>query len=185
MPAGLQLSRSRKRFFSFFEGDSRGFTLMEMVITILLVGILSSLAAVIILQGVKGYTVEDQRSNAHYQARLAMERMVREIRLIRWDSVLGQADISTMTATDLRYQDIQGNQMGFRLNVGTVQRTQDSAATWQPLATGVTALNFNYFQQDGVTPATAPTLWFVEITMTDLQGTDTLQMRTRVHPRNF
>ena len=165
--------------------NSRGFTLIEIVITIVLVSILSGLAAMIILQGVRAYSAEQSRSDVHYQSRAAMERMAREIRLIRWNTALAQADIATMSPMVLRYTDIQGNQMGFQLNLGEIQRTQDNAATWQTLATGVTAFNINYFRQDGVTPATAATLWFVEITMTDLQGSETLQMRTRVHPRNF
>ena len=166
--------------------NSKGFTLIEIVITIVLITILSSLAALIILQGVKAYSTEQSRSDVHYQSRAAMERMAREIRLMRWDTVLAQADITTMNPTLLQYTDIQGNQMGFQLNIATVQRTQDNAATWQTLATGVQLLNFSYFQQDGVTMAAdATTLWFVEMTMTDKQGTETLQMRTRVHPRNF
>ena len=165
--------------------NSSGFTLIEIVITIVLVTILSGLAAVIALQAVKAYSTEQSRSDVHYQSRAAMERMAREIRLMRWNTALAQADVTIMSPTIIRYTDIQGNQMGFRLNVAEVQRTQDNAATWQTLATGVTALTFNYFQQDGVTPAAAATLWFVEIMMTDTQGSETVQMRTRVHPRNF
>jgi hypothetical protein len=111
--------------------------------------------------------------------------MAREIRLIRWNTTLAQADITIMTPTDLRYTDIQGNPIGFRLNTGAVQRTQDIVVTWQTLATGVTALNFSYLQQDGVTAATQANIWFVDITMTSQQGTDSLPMHTRVHPRNF
>jgi prepilin-type N-terminal cleavage/methylation domain-containing protein len=165
---------------------SKGFTLVEIVITIVLIGIISGIAAMIILQGVRAYSDEQSRSEVHYQARLAMERMAREIRSMRWNTALAQADITTMNPTDVRYTDIQGNQMGFRLNIGNLlERTQDNGATWQTLATGVTALNINYFRQDGVIPAAAATLWILEITMTDVQGMETLQMRTRVHPRNF
>lgn len=164
---------------------SSGFTLVEIVITIVLIGILSAIAAVIILQGVRAYSDERSRSDVHYQARLAIERMAREIRLMRWNTATAQAAVTLMNPTDLRYTDIQGRQMGFRLSGNIVERTEDNAATWQTLATGAQALNFSYFQQDGVTPAAAATLWFVELSMTDLQGTESLQMRTRVHPRNF
>ena len=50
----------------------KGFTLIEIVITIVLVSILSGIATLIILQGVKAYSSEDQRSDVHYQSRLAM-----------------------------------------------------------------------------------------------------------------
>jgi prepilin-type N-terminal cleavage/methylation domain-containing protein len=161
---------------------SRGFTLVEVVITIVIVGIISGIASLILLQGVRAYSDGQSRSDVHYQARLAMERMGREIRLVRSRTV---ADIPVMNPTLFLFTDSQGVQMGFRLNAGAVQRTQDNGTTWQTLATGVTALNFSYLQQDGVTPAAATTLWFVAIEMTDQQGSETLQMRTRVHPRNF
>jgi prepilin-type N-terminal cleavage/methylation domain-containing protein len=165
--------------------NSKGFTLIESIITIVIVGIISSIAALIILEGMKASSKEQNFSEAHYQARIALERMSREIKLIRWNTALAQADITTMTPTDLRYTDIQGNQMGFRLNAINIQRTQDNSATWQTLATGVIALNFSYLQQDGVTIATPANIWFVDITMTSQPGTDSLLMRTRVHLRNF
>jgi prepilin-type N-terminal cleavage/methylation domain-containing protein len=162
--------------------NSKGFTLIEIVITIVLISILSGVAALIILQGVRSYSAEGSRSNMHYQARLAVERMAREIRLVRSQTA---ADITTMNPTLIRYTDISGKQMGFRLNAGNIERTQDNAATWETLATGVTALAFTYLRQDGVTGAAATNLWFVVIDVTDQQGTETLQMRTRVHPMNF
>ena len=161
---------------------SRGFTLVEIVITIVIVGIISGIAAMVILQGAKAYSVEQSRSDVHYQARLALERMGREIRMVRSRTV---ADIPMMNPTLFLYTDSQGIQMGFRLNAGAAQRTEDNGTTWQTLATGVTALNFSYLQQDDVTAATAPTLWLVVIDMTSQQGSETLQIRTRVHPRNF
>jgi prepilin-type N-terminal cleavage/methylation domain-containing protein len=162
---------------------SNGFTLIEIVITIVIVGIIAGIAAMIIAQGVRAYSDEQSRSDVHYQARLAVERMSREIKLIRSQTI---ADITWMNPTLFQYTDVQGNQMGFRLNAGNVERTQNNGVTWQTLATGgVITLNFSYLQQDGVTGAAAATLWYVDITMSDQQGTDTLQMRTRVHPRNF
>jgi prepilin-type N-terminal cleavage/methylation domain-containing protein len=162
--------------------NSRGFTLIEAIITIVIVGIISSIAALIILAGMNASSKQLSLSGLHYQARLGVERMAREIRMVRSQTV---TDIPTMNAADFRFTDSQGIQMGFRLNAGNIQRTQDNAATWQTLASGVTSLNFSYLQQNGVTPATATTLWFVVIDMTDTQGADSLPMRTRVHPMSF
>ena len=92
-------------------------------------------------------------------------------------------DITSMTNIDLRFTDVNGSVTGFNWANPTLNRW--NGAVNDILATGITAFNFNYFQQDGVTPAAAATLWFVEITMTSQQGGESLQMRTRVHPRNF
>jgi prepilin-type N-terminal cleavage/methylation domain-containing protein len=165
-----------------YNPKSRGFTLIEIVMTIVLLTILSAIAAVIILQGVRGYTSEKSRSDVHYQARLAVERMAREIRQVRSQTI---ADITTMNAANFNFTDINGSQLGFRLNTGNIERTQDNSATWQTLAAGVTSLTYSYFQQDTITAATASTLWLVVISVNDTRGSETLQIRTQVHPRNF
>lgn len=157
--------------------QSQGFTLIEIVITIVIVGIIASIAANIILQGARIYATEDSRSNVHYQARLAMERMTKEIRQIRSPSA---ADITTMTATDLKFTKASGAIVEFTwanpvLSLGA-----------QQLATGITAFTFKYYMADGNTQTSDPTaMWFVEIIMTATQGTEMLQMSTRVHPMNL
>jgi prepilin-type N-terminal cleavage/methylation domain-containing protein len=168
---------------------ANGFTLIEIVITIVLVSILSGLAALIILQGVKTYSAEQIRSDVHYQARLAMERMAREIRLIRSQAAV---DIPTMAATDLMFCDVTGKAVEFQL-AGQVLNRRESASC-NPLAWGgwsalssssINPLTFTYLDSAGAGGATAVNLWFVEINLTDTQGSESLQMRTRVHPRNF
>jgi prepilin-type N-terminal cleavage/methylation domain-containing protein len=163
--------------------QSKGFTLIEMVIVIVLVGILATIAATIIMQGVRAYSDEQSRSDAHYQARLAVERMSREIRLIR-----GNADISVMNGTLLRFTDINGSQMGFRLNGGNIERTEDNAVSWQMLATNITGTGgniFTYLDNNGATTAAPASLWLVQIQFIATQGTESIDMRTTVHPRNF
>ena len=163
-------------------GNEDGFTLIEVVITIVLVTILASTAAVFMLQGVKSYSIEQSRSNVHYQARLAVEQMAREIRLIRSQTA---ADISIMNPSDISFTDIQNNQVRFQLNAGSIRRSPDNGTTWQPLASGVTALNFSYLQQNSTSSISATTLWFVVIDVTVQKGSETLEMRTRVYPMNF
>lgn len=167
---------------------SRGFTLIEIVITIVIVGIIAGVAAMIIAEGVRAYSNEQSRSDAHYQARLAVERMARETRLIRSQTA---GDMPTMAAADLIFCDVTGKAIEFQL-AGTVLNRRESATCsplawggWNSLATGVTPFTISYFQQDGVTVAAATNLWYVVIDVTDTQGTETLEIRTRVHPRNF
>ena len=163
--------------------QSNGFTLIEVVITIVLVSILSGIAAMIILQGVRAYSDESSRSDVHYQARLAVERMAREIRLIRSSTV---ADIPTMNGTTLLYNDINGTQMGFRLTAGNLQRTQDNGATWETLATNIPGGPvFTYLDNTGVVTGAQTSLWLVQIEAAVTQGTESVTMRTTVHPRNF
>ena len=161
--------------------NSKGFTLIEIVITIVLVSIIGGIAAMIILQGVRAYSDEQRRSDVHYQARYAMERMAREARLIRsCAAITGPANPSNT----LQFTDINGTAVTFTVNAGVLSRGADI------LATGVTSAQpFRFYQKDGTTATTScispNDIWFVEIALTATQGTETIQMRTRVHPRNF
>ncbi len=163
--------------------QSNGFTLVEIVITIVLIGILSGIAALIILQGVKAYSGEQSRSDVHYQARVAMERMTREARLIRsCAAIAGPANPSNT----LSFTDVNGNNVVFSLAGGNLLRGADL------LASGITSTQpFSFLDQNGNVTTTCsvppvPTdIWFVDINLTDTQNLETLQMRTRVHPRNF
>ena len=162
--------------------NTRGFTLIEIVITIVLVSILSGIASLIILQGMTAYTGEQSRSDVHYQARIAMERMAREIRLIRSQG----ADITSLLPADLRFTDINGSTVGFNWVAASKTLNRWNGAGNDVLATGVTAFTFTYYLQDGVTtPATAANLGCVEIVMTAQQGAETFELRSRVFPRNF
>jgi len=178
--AGVVAPRSAPR-----TAQSGGFTYIEIIIVIVLVSILGTIAAMIIMQGIRAYSDEQFRSDAHYQARFAMERMAREIREIRSSTA---ADIPAMTGTTLRYNDINGLQMGFRLNAGNIERTEDNGATWQTLAINITSPGgniFTYLDNTGAETAAPASLWLVQIQFTATQGTESIDMHTAVHPRNF
>lgn len=158
---------------------SNGFTLVEIVITIVLVSVIAAIAAMIILQGIQGYVSEASRSDVYYQARLAMERMAREIRLIR-----SPADITSLSNTNLQYTDVNNSIAGFNWTAPTLYRWNGAGS--DVLASGITAFSFSYLQQDGVTAAaTAAAVRYVDISLTAQQGAESLVMRSRVRPRNF
>ena len=166
-----------------------GFTLIELVITTVIIGIIASIAAGIISQVVMTYSTEDSRSNVRYQTQLAVERMAREIRLIQAQTA---GDIPTMTATDLMFCEVTGKAVEFQLAGAVLNRRESATCSpltwggWEPLSSsGVNALTFTYENSAGASGATAANLWFVVIDETDQQGTQTLEIRTTVHPMNF
>jgi prepilin-type N-terminal cleavage/methylation domain-containing protein len=173
------------------KAHAKGFTLIEVIITIVIVSIIAGIGALIAMQGVMSYSAEDTRSGVQYQARLAAERIVREARLIRGATA---ANIPTMTATDLIFCDVTGKAVEFQVS-GTTIRRQESATCsplawggWNTLASSIDPANssFSYFQQDGTTAAgSAAQVWFVMIKITATQGSESLAVQTRAHPMNF
>jgi len=166
--------------------NSNGFTLIELVMTIVLVSILAGLAAVIILQGIRAYSEENYQSDAHYQARLAVERMARELRMVNSAGNVGTVAIGTITGnptSSFIFTDQTGTNVRFWLNGQTLNRTVgvvDSA-----LAVGVTTLDFRHYNILSAPTTTALEVWTIDISLTDTQGSQSLPISTRVHPRNF
>jgi prepilin-type N-terminal cleavage/methylation domain-containing protein len=179
---------------AFYTPQSRGFTLIEIIITIVIVGIISGIAAMIILQGVRAYSDEQSRSDMHYQARFAVERMAREMRMIRQSTEFGAINspavpvLGTITnnpSNVFSFVDMTGTTVTYSLTGTTLNR---SAGGVNALAQGVTALSFTCFDNAGnqlANGSASTSAWTAEIAVTDTQGTETLQMRTRVHPMNF
>ncbi|MEO5657580.1 MAG: type II secretion system protein, partial [Nitrospiria bacterium] len=122
-----------------------GFTLIELVITIVLVGIIAGVGALFLQQGVRAYISADARTDLTNQGRLAIERMAREIRTIRSRT---NADIpGCCSATALSFYDVAGNRIDYAVAGGTVTRNLT------PLASGeAVVLGFLYYRTDG-TPA--------------------------------
>ncbi len=160
-----------------YKNNQNGFTLIELIMVIIITSIIASVAAIIILEGAKSYQKEVSYSDIHNQGRLAIERMAREIRLIRSATA---ADISTMTATNIVFNDINGTNIQFSFAGSAISRSGNT------LANNVQSLTFSYYQQDGTTvAASAAQVWFIQIDLTTVNAGETLSMRLRVHPRNF
>jgi prepilin-type N-terminal cleavage/methylation domain-containing protein len=165
---------------------SNGFTLIEIVIVIVIIGIISTVAAMIIMQAVKMYSDENARTDIHYQAKLAVERMAREIRSARQQSEIGTTVLGTITGNPTNsfiFTDITGTTITYSLTGTTLNRTVGGIPS--PLAQGVTTLGFQHYTSASALTTTPASVWLVEINVTDTQGANTLQIRTRVHPRNF
>jgi type II secretory pathway pseudopilin PulG len=155
----------------------RGSTLVELIITIIVVGIIAGIISVLMLQGVRAFTAQDTKASITTQGRFAVERMARDIRTIRSRTA---ADIPILTAATLSFVDTAGNAIVYTSGGGTV--TRNGTALASPNAT---ALSFSYFQQNGAVAASAAQVWVIQIDLT-FAGTDESQdFRVRVHPRNF
>lgn len=157
----------------------RGFTLIELVLTIVLIGIVSGMGATLLHQGVNAFISEDARANLTDEGRLATERMVREIRMGRGRTA---ADLpGCCSAATLNFYDIGGNQIIYTRAGATITRNGIVLAS-----ADAATLTFSYYQQDGATAAaSAAQVWTIQIDLSLTRGVETQAFRVRVHPRNF
>ena len=154
----------------------RGFTLVELVLSIALVGVLAGVLGVALFQGVKGFDLVSSRKSTLAQARLAMERMVREIRLIQQSSDV----VNVSSTTQFNFEYPHGTSIQYALSGGNLMRNTDV------LARNVNALAFTYLDGAGVATATAAQVRSVRIqlTLNAPNSHGTLTLRTQIFLRN-
>ena len=165
-----------------------GFTLIEMVIVIVLTGIVFAMGGLLLSEAVRAYFRGQAINDTDWQGRLASERMTRELRAVRSATA---ADLALPSADRIQFHDTDGNPVCFYLSGGRLMRSADGPGAAcgtteaQPLADGVAALTFSWWDSGGVSTATVGSVMYVtaslSITQTDYSGT----FRSTVRPRNF
>lgn len=158
--------------------SERGFTLVEVVLVVVLLSLFGALFGLGFVASTRATLAVDTRKEALQNARVALDRMAREVRMIRSATA---ADITTTipTASDLQFTDTYGNAIQFQLTGGNILRNADI------LAGNVTALTFSYLKNDGTAAASEAEIWRIVMDLTVTVGTESVQLRTEVHPANF
>jgi len=135
-------SVSRHRFVRGIEG----FSLMEIVVVCVLIGIIAAVIIPPLHQGVQSFAVTETRGDLTSQARQAATRMIRELRNIQKEGD-NTPNISSANATSITFADVLDNTITFCLwasgscspTGNTVQRNSN------PLVEQVSGLQFRYF----------------------------------------
>ena len=88
--------------------NNQGFTLIETIMVITLLGIVAAIIAIPLSQGVKGWFQATSREGISQSGRIAIERMAREIRNTA-RTAANNPCISTATATSFSFSDLSGD----------------------------------------------------------------------------
>ena len=154
------------------KGRADAYTLVEMVAVISILGIVGLVSSYVIIESMRIYARTAPAMDASYQVRLAVERMMREIRDMK-----DTASITTFGSSALTFDDSSDDTIAYSLSGSNLLRNGDL------LAQGVTTLSFSYWKSDGTTASAAADLHLTEIDLTVQVGTEPYRVRTAVFPR--
>ncbi len=159
-----------------------GFTLVELLMVIVLFGIVAAFAAPAMQSGFQAYFTGRDISEADWQARVALERMTRELRAVR-----APADLALAAAGDLTFVDLDGNSIRYCMGaVGTCPGAAgELMRNAQPLAVGVGALTFSFLTRTGGATGTPALAFYVSASFSATRSTITKTHQVTVAPRNF
>ncbi|HDI51943.1 hypothetical protein B5M50_07075 [candidate division KSB1 bacterium 4484_219] len=157
-----------------------GFSLVEMIVVIAVVGVLAGVAARFLLSGFRIYNFVDQRKAAIHEARLALYWLNRDLRQVRDpDGVL------VATATHVRYWNYFDEIVEYQYQDNEIERNGNT------LASNVTNFQFSYQRSGGEmmeVPVSADSLSFIWNIIADftVQIDDhSIRYHVLVHPRNY
>jgi len=166
---------------------SCGFTLIEMVASIVILGALAAISVPMLSNGFRAYEATHASLLTLSKLRYATERMVREIREVRRDPANpSDYDIAVMTATTFKFKKTDGVEVTINQPAQVTLAYSIPNVTPPPTLTDqVGNLQFKYFKEDGKTETTSKSeVAFVQISLSLTQGTATYPQRVRVGLRN-
>lgn len=163
-----------------------GFTFVETILAIVVVGVIAGVAAKVLVVGLDVYALIVNRNNAFQSARVAMDRMVDELTMLHSD------DITWIGNQRINFRDTDNNLTNFRKSTYSSQSRPGQTIPCifmsnDFLVGEVSVLDFDYFKLDGSTATTVSQVRRinVDMTVTSLAGGGSVHLRTDVFPRNF
>jgi prepilin-type N-terminal cleavage/methylation domain-containing protein len=153
-----------------------GFSLVELIVVIVLTGILAALGAQMLGKTVESFAFSRDVTKGDWQARVALERLTRDLRMVR-----APANLTIVPATAITFSDTDGNNVNYSLSSSSLMRNT------QPLADGISGLAFTYLRSDGntVETTTSSLVYYITVSFDVSRSTATTSLRATVHPRNF
>lgn len=164
----------------------RGFTIVELVVSIVLLAIVATMGAKFLSSMFGAYIETRDVTSDDWQARVALERLTRELR-----EVPSRTGLVISPATEITFVGADGDTTRYYQASNVLRRQNVTAATDQPLADNATAITFEYLTNDGVTTtAVAASVCYVTavLAIASTSGSTTTfsdTLRATVQPRNF
>ena len=172
--------------------SQKGFTMIEMILVIVAVGIIGSMAAAMLFQGSDIFVKETNRQGFVSEARSAFWRLMRDTQ--------GQSSPADFILSDQNslyvkngkgdLKDFQTGSSGyfnFRMGTGSYNSLSNSLGYSQSNGFTFYDNNFNVVSPSsgGLTEAQAKTVHLSKLDLTFVNDTDTLSLSSFVYPHNF
>ncbi len=163
----------------------KGYSLIELIMTLVLLGILTWVGIAVMLSGTDAYIFFNQRKDILSDARLGLDRMSREIRMIK-----DTTSIITANQETFSFIDTSDTAITFTLSSGVVNRIANGVTN--SLLGNVNSLTFTYYDSSDnpiLSAIVAPSNTNVRRIRIDINmssaSSNTVNIQSDVWPRNL
>ncbi len=156
------------------QNKQAGFTLIEIILVIVIIGIIAGTASSMLGEGLNAFLTANNVTDADWQGQIAIQRMERDIRAVR-----SAADISTASTNQFAFVNNTGTSITYTLSGSNLLRNS------QTLATGVQTLAFAYSDLNGNSTATPSAIRFVSVTLNVTQKKANYNLTTSINLRDL
>lgn len=162
----------------------RGFTLLEMIMAITVMGIIALVGAQILASGAETYTEATESMDTFAKARLSMTRIVAEIREADYNGT--QYLMPTMNSNQIVFTKRDGVTVTIATSGSNVTLGYSSPAVTSTLTDQLSSLTFNYYIDDPPLTETSVStnVAYVQVTLTLIEAGTLYTRRQRVALRD-
>jgi prepilin-type N-terminal cleavage/methylation domain-containing protein len=164
--------------------NRRGFTLIEMVMVITLLGIIGGIIALPLYQGAKGWFEATTREGITESGRIAIERMMREIRNTARTAANAPC-VTTATATSFVFGDDPANCASINFSRAGAVTPYTVQRNGVDLANDVNSLTISYYDSNNAVTAVVANIRRLSIEIESISGGQTMRKYSEVYLSNM
>ncbi len=158
---------------------AKGFTLIEVIVVIVILSIASTITINFLVDSVKIHTMTINQKTLFDEAKLALERMCRDIRdarIILSPVAGGSGSMIQFTRTHATAQDSADEIISFQLSGGNLEKVKQSPSATDAMAGNVSAFTVTRGATDDE----------IKIVLTlSLASGENVTLQTKVYPKNL
>ncbi len=140
--------------------NERGFSLIEMIVVLIIIGTISAIAYGVILVNAKTFGVVSDEIANRWDLREAMNILRKDFTILDSQNI-----VSLASGSKLFFKDIDGNKIRYIYD-GNKLRRQKNSGTWEVLLKNVKAAPFIYLDEDMNATANKDKLAYIKIRLT-------------------
>ncbi len=157
-----------------------GFTLIELVVSMVILGILSVLTYGIVAMNAQTFKIVGDNTTAQWDLRQTLSRIKRDLQMMEPHRIIGTGKLSSKT---LAFKTTDGHTLRFRRKANLFERRWDTEG-WQVLLKNLQQDPFIYLDKDLNKTTDKKKLDYIHIRLAVLLNGKTVTLNEKVYIRN-